>query len=146
MPYTAFFTYFPEIAEKETRVIQFFSGSELAGDTLVLFELYCDEPKCDCRRVMLNVFSEKRKEYVATIAFGWENEAFYKKWYPYGNKDDIKELKGPALNTMSRLTDISEFVFKTVAEEVLPQQDYIDRIERHYYLFRKQVDKQKKRK
>jgi len=40
MPYTAFFTFFPEIAEKETRVIQFFNGSELAGDTLVLIEMF----------------------------------------------------------------------------------------------------------
>jgi len=146
MPYTAFFTFFPEIAEKETRVIQFFNGSELAGDTLVLIEMFCDEPKCDCRRVMLNVFSEKRKEIVATIAFGWENEAFYKKWYPYGDANDIKELKGPALNSMSQMTDISEFVFKTVNEQTLSQQSYIDRIVRHYNLFRKRIEKQKTKK
>ncbi|MFZ4547061.1 MAG: hypothetical protein ACOYN4_06490 [Bacteroidales bacterium] len=140
MPYTAFETYFPEIAEKETRVIQFFEGTELAGDTLILIEMFCDEPKCDCRRVMLNVFSEKRKEFVAAIAFGWENERFYKKWYPYGNENDIKELKGPALNAMSRTTDISEIVLKSVTELVLSQQNYIDRVKEHYYIFRKHIE------
>jgi len=62
MPYLAFDTYFPEIARKETRCIQIFDDPELIGDQFILMELFCDEPKCDCRRVMLNVISENRRK------------------------------------------------------------------------------------
>ena len=80
MPYTMFYDRFPDIAEKETRNLIVFNEPDLPPDTYALTELYCDEPGCDCRRVMFNILSEKRKEFVAVIAYGWETEDYYRKW------------------------------------------------------------------
>jgi hypothetical protein len=111
MPYASFHTYFPEIASKETRCIQIFSDQKLADDNFILMELFCDEQKCDCRRVMLNVFSEKRKEFVAVINYGWESEKYYENWFGSYDKEIIYELKGPSINTLSVRTDITEEIF-----------------------------------
>src|SRR6266404_4782011 len=46
-----------------------------------LLEYYCDEPGCDCRRVVLDaVSSDLHQRVFASIHFGWESLAFYRKW------------------------------------------------------------------
>lgn len=62
MPYTLFRDRFPEIAKKETRSIMVLEDAELPKDHYLLMELYCDEPECDCRRVMFYIFSEEVKK------------------------------------------------------------------------------------
>ena len=81
MPYTSFHEKFPEIAEKETRVMTTVADTELPKGNYALYESYCDEKGCDCRRVFLNIFSERRNELVAVIAYGWENSKFYADWF-----------------------------------------------------------------
>lgn len=56
MPYTSFYEKFPEIAEKETKVITAIADPELPEGNYALIESYCDEIDCDCRRVFLNIF------------------------------------------------------------------------------------------
>ena len=80
MPYALFHERFPTIAEKETRSITIIQNPELPNDSYGLIESYCNEPDCDCRRVFLNVLSERQKKVLAVIAFGWESEKFYAKW------------------------------------------------------------------
>ncbi len=70
IPYTSFHEKFPEIAERETRVITSINDSESPSGDYGLLELYCDEAGCDCRRVFFNVYSEKRNKIVAVIAYG----------------------------------------------------------------------------
>jgi hypothetical protein len=139
MPYSAFYTYFPDIAEKETRCIQIFNDLELAGDKFILVELFCDEPKCDCRRVMLNVISENRRKPVAVINFGWEKELFYKKWYGKYDREMIHELKGPSINTLSQRTDITDKIFDRV-KVTLEDDFYVKRIIEHYIMFREHIE------
>ena len=38
----------------------------------VFLEFYCVDPTCDCRRVILNVLSEKHSKYLATINYSFE--------------------------------------------------------------------------
>ncbi|PYT04702.1 MAG: hypothetical protein DMF60_14460, partial [Acidobacteria bacterium] len=45
-----------------------------------LLEYYCDEPDCDCRRVVLDAVSDYGGRIFASIHFGWETLAFYRKW------------------------------------------------------------------
>ena len=80
MPFTPFYNKFPEIAEEETRSITIFNDPKFSNDSFGLVESYCDEIGCDCRRVFLNVYSEKQNKMLAVITFGWENEKFYSNW------------------------------------------------------------------
>ena len=82
MPYAFFHEHFPEIAERETRTITILeqSPSLLPPGDYSLVEMYCDDHKCDCRRVFFYVVSPTKKEPVAVIAYGWERRKFYAKW------------------------------------------------------------------
>lgn len=62
MPYAMFNDRFPNIGKRETRILTVLNDPDLPPDNYALTELYCDEPGCDCRRVMFNVFAEGRKE------------------------------------------------------------------------------------
>ena len=75
MPYVPFTKFFPELAPKETRTITILRDGDydLPGDEYAYVESFCDEPGCDCRRVFLVVYSSKRNQMVAVIAYGWES-------------------------------------------------------------------------
>ena len=59
MPNVMFCQYFPEIAKMETRGIKIFdnSGTNLPAGDYGFPEMFCDEPGCDCRRVLFSVIS-----------------------------------------------------------------------------------------
>lgn len=41
-------------------------------------ELYCNEPGCDCRRVLIQIISPpENPKVLASIGYGWEDEKFY---------------------------------------------------------------------
>ncbi len=101
MPYTVFYDRFPDIAERDTRSLIVLDDPDLPPDTYALTELCCDDPGCDCRRVMFNVFADKRKEFVAVIAYGWERKYYYGEWAGENTPEVIKELKGPVLDRLS---------------------------------------------
>jgi len=101
MPYIPFYEKFPEIAEKETRVITAINDPELHHGDYGLLESYCDEAGCDCRRVFFNVYSERRNELVAVIAYGWEDSKFYADLFGGNDPKIIEELNGPILNSSS---------------------------------------------
>jgi len=143
MPYTAFHDFFPEIAERETRTLTVFKNNqwELPAAQYSLIEMFCDEPGCDCRRVMFYVLSSKFGKLVAVIAYGWESEKFYTKWI--GQKISPKmmqELKGPALNTLSPQSKIAPLILQLIIETVLQDQIYIERVKRHYKMMRDLID------
>jgi len=139
MPYEPFYERFPEIAEKETRTVMFMNDPELSDDTYALIELYCNEPNCDCRRVFFNLFSEKRKEIVAVIAYGWESRAFYREWFGDDDEKIIDDLKGPALNLGSPQSELAPKLLEKI-ELVLEDEAYVSRLKRHYRMFKETVD------
>jgi len=141
MPYAPFHERFPEIAEKETRAITVLSNPELPSDTYVLTEAYCDELECDCRRVFLNVISFKQKKPLATIAFGWESKKYYAKWMGDNDPRTIMELKGPALNLASPQSKLAPALLNQI-NVVLKDRSYIERLKRHYKLFKDALKKE----
>ena len=141
MPYVPFYEYFPEIAEKETLVLIVFDDPELPLAEYGLVELFCDEPGCDCRRVFFNVISSKTKKLMAVIAYGWENKRFYEKWFGGRDPQIIKELKGPSLNLASMQSKLAPVLLNRV-EHVLQDTNYVNRIKRHYEIFREAIEKQ----
>jgi hypothetical protein len=140
MPYAFLYSRLPQIAEAETRTITILNHGgvlERFGvppGTYAFREMFCDEPGCDCRRVMWWVASEKRDE--AVIAWGWESRAFYGRWIGDGDPESIRQLQGPALNLGSDQTELADGLLRLTSEVLLKDREYIERVKRHYQQFR----------
>jgi hypothetical protein len=145
MSYILFHNYFPELAERETRSLTVLPGSNLGlppGEYGFL-EMYCDEPGCDCRRVFLHVVCSFRKDAQAVVAWGWEDLDFYLRWFKYGDLADAAELKGPELNALSPATELAPALLELVRNVLLKDPEYVERIKRHYQMFREEIDRPK---
>ena len=142
MPYAMFSSYFPDVAERETRMIIVTDGSPfgLPPAEYAFLEMYCDEKGCDCRRVFWSVFTSQRMDIVAVIAYGWEPEDFYAGWLGDDDPLVIKELKGPALNMASPQSDLAPGILKLVEDVLLNDTSYLERIKTHYKMFRENID------
>ena len=143
MSYAPFFEYFPEIAKDETRVITIMGKSswKLPPAEYAFLEMFCNEPGCDCRRVMFTVMSSLDKERPkAVIAYGWEKKRFYVKWLRDTDPAMIRDLIGPVLNLGSPESDISQTLLKLFKDVLLKDKQYIERVKRHYFLVREKID------
>jgi len=73
-----FILFFPEVAKRETLSLRVRDVTDppdprrLPADEYAFPELYCVDPGCDCRRVMLNVVCRSRQVHVATINHAFE--------------------------------------------------------------------------
>jgi hypothetical protein len=112
---------------------------DLSDDEFGLIETYCSDLHCDCRRVLFTVLSRKREEMVAVIAYGWENRDYYVRWFGYDEPSIIRELKGPALNTASRQSELAPALVEAV-REIVADPAYVERLKRHYRMFKESVD------
>jgi len=54
MQFVPFYEYFPGVAERETRELVVSGPSSTLSSGYALLEMYCKDPECDCRRVMLS--------------------------------------------------------------------------------------------
>jgi len=143
MPYAFFHEHFPEIAERETRsiTVQENSALGLPPGEYGFLDMYCNERKCDCRRVFLYVVSPTKKEPVAVIAYGWESRKFYARWMGDDDPEIIKALQGPILNMGSPQSSSAPAILKIVKDIILQDSAYIERIKTHYRMFRDKVDR-----
>ena len=141
MPYAGFHNFFPEIARRETRSVAITDPSlPLPPGEYGLIEMYCDEPGCDCRRVFLCVTASFRKGPEAVVAYGWEDEAFYARWMKDDDPLVLKTLKGPTLNLGSPASELALAILDLIEDVVLKDEAYIERLKRHYRMFRDVVD------
>jgi hypothetical protein len=143
MPFAQFGEYFPEEARRETRSVTILPGSEfgLPSDEYVFLEMYCDEPRCDCRRVLFYVVAHSRGTVQAVIGWGWEDAAFYARWMKFGDKSLAALMKGPALNPLSPATELAPALLELVRNVLLKDPEYVERIKRHYQMVRAKIDK-----
>jgi hypothetical protein len=121
-----FYSRYPEVADRETRVI-IVNGDDLPlpADGYALDELYCADPACDCRRVMLKVYAESSGAHLATI-----NHAF-----DVPDDDEPQTFLDP-LNPQSACADD---LLDLVEGVNLRDADYVARLERHYRMFKESV-------
>lgn len=139
MEYGAFVQECPEIAKAETRQLNVLDDErDLPRGRYLLFELFCTDPACDCRRVFFNVVHVETDRLVAVIAYGWEDRAFYREWYGRDVTHMIDDLKGPTLNLASPQSEIAPDVLEAV-EPLLEDEEYIERIERHYRIYKRSI-------
>ena len=61
MFFAPFYELFPELAPRETRSVTIKNDPSLPDGEYGLIEAYCNEPGCDCRRVMFNIFTSDSK-------------------------------------------------------------------------------------
>jgi hypothetical protein len=124
-----FDTVFPAIAENEVRVFHVHDHGELPRGAYLLREFYCNEPACDCRRVLLQVYWAEGKRVAATI-----NYAFEPSKPPF---DDEPQISLDLLNPQS---DVSEVLFDMFEEMITTDRAYHDRLVRHYEMWKRVVD------
>ena len=144
MAYVPFHDYFPKLAERETRAIHLFEGGPFPAiprGEYGLLEAFCDDPDCDCRRVMWSVASSREQGIVAVIAYGWESRQFYQEWYGSNNASVIAEMCGPVLNLASLQAAFAPAILDMITQIVLPDKKYLERVKRHYALFRGKIGK-----
>lgn len=140
MAYEPFYERFGDLALMETRSITMHNDPTLPDDDFGFLEAYCNDENCDCRRVFFNVASRKRNEIVGVIAWGWESKAFYAKWYRQNDPEIVEELKGPILNPTSQQSELAPALLQAVRDILLKDPAYIDRLKRHYRIFKEEVD------
>lgn len=141
VPYTSFHLYFREIAEKETRTMTILHEDDiLPKGAYGLVEMYCDDPDCDCRRVFLEVYDWEQGKSMASIAYGWERQDFYRRWIRMDNPVIIQELQGPVLNDGSPQSRHAPAFLNLVEDVILSDPAYIARLKRHYQIFKEKVD------
>lgn len=135
-----FWDRFPGVAASETRTIILpYPQGGLPAGSYGFLELYCTDPKCDCRRVLLQVRSEDQpKTVLATINYGWESVAFYAQWL-HADQEGARETKGPYLDPLNPQSKFSPSFLRLFQTVVLQDKAYIQRLERHYTMFKQQL-------
>src|SRR4030065_561138 len=109
---------FRDQAIAETRVITTRAYPGLPDDEYALLESYCPDPKCDCRRVMLNVLPRHQAQsFLAAISFGFDRDG---------------EMAGPFLDPLNPQSRYAEILLDLVMARVLTDSAYIARLESHY--------------
>jgi hypothetical protein len=120
-----------EVADRETRTLQVVDmpGPVIPGrlpvDTYAFVELFCVDPGCDCRRVMLNVYSESSKAHLATINYAFEPPT--KEW------DHPEQV---FLDPLNKQTPLAPGILEAFKHVVLKDDAYVQRLIRHYQMIK----------
>jgi hypothetical protein len=133
-----FHQFFPEVARTETRSVTVEGSPSLPAGDYGFFESYCDDPSCDCRRAVINVYrSDDFSKIWATISYGWEPIGFYRRWL--GSHHALAdEFKGPALDRFQPQTAYAPALCDLFAT-LLSDGAYVERLRRHYALVKGQT-------
>ncbi len=132
---------FPDIAEEETRSLTLLNVAGIPRGTYTFVESYCAEPGCDCRRVFFSVVDWSIREIKAVISYGWEDVAFYTQWLGRNDPDVLRDLKGPALNPLSKQSELAPALLEQMPL-LLSDPAYVARIKRHYKMFKEAVNRE----
>lgn len=144
MPMVPFYTMFRDLAYREMRSVTLLEDQNgLPAGTYGFLEFYCNEPGCDCRTVFLNVVTpdmEPQGDFLATINYGWEPIAYYTKWL-HGDRESARMMKGPSLSSaMVRQSKLAPALLDLFKRVVLADEAYMERLKRHYWLFREAIE------
>ncbi len=72
MTMIAFDVLFPDVAREESRSITVLEDVRLAPGSYLLRDALCVEPRCDCRRVLLQIWHGEQTRQVLTLNYGFE--------------------------------------------------------------------------
>ncbi|MDA0349822.1 MAG: hypothetical protein O3C43_22350 [Verrucomicrobia bacterium] len=136
-------------AWNETRVLTVKDpGFGLPPGEFAFVEFYCADPSCDCRRVVLQVWSKDTLgQSLASISYGWEDEAFYTEWN-HGDAQMGRDMKGPELEFFQPQSNLADKLLHQFKETIMSDKAYLKRLETHYAFAKEKqtVKPRKKRK
>lgn len=139
MPMQPFFSVFLDLAARETRTLTVQRSEVLPAGEYGFVEFYCNEIDCDCRRVLVQVMRPDTGDTVwATINYGWEKKAFYDKWA----KEDRDHCTGAYLDPLNPQTEYADELLDVFLYNIDNNGAYIDRLKRHYAMFKKAITAQ----
>lgn len=124
---------FPELGTNETRTVTTAGLQGLPADEYALLELYCNEPGCDCRRVLIEVIARSTGDTLGIINFGWENREFYKQ--NLGLDEYAREVTAGSLDPMQPQSPHAPALL-AIVRDVLKDAAYVQRLARHYAMFK----------
>jgi hypothetical protein len=129
-----------ELALNETRSVKVEGTAGLPAGEYGFLELYCDDPACDCQRVMIDVISPQHpREILAVINYGWESAEFYRRWIGKGKSlisdDTARQAQGPLLDPLNKQGDHAPALLR-LFQMLIQDEKYVQRLKRHYMLFR----------
>ncbi len=139
MFFKSFIDFFPEIAEKETRRITIRNDPQIPDGEYAFIDSYCENKDCDCRRVYFDVIQidpDYEPIHAATISYGWEDLDFYLSWSPDIPPERAVAMKGPILQPYQNQSQYAQRFLELFEIKFLIDQAYIERIKRHYALFK----------
>lgn len=132
-----FYSAFPELAQRETRVaiVPVTQGNTPAG-RYAFMEFFCSDRGCDCRRALIEVVEESNHNTIlATINFGWESANFYAQRLG-GDQESAAEIRAASLDPLNAQSDLAESLLALFRQIVRSDQAYVDRLARHYQMFK----------
>jgi hypothetical protein len=138
MEFHSFHSLLPKIAEKETRFVSIPTGSNVPHGDYAFLDVHCADKTCDCRRVFINVMQMTPKDanHIATISYGWESFAFYRKWSGGMTNDMLTEFKGPCLDSYQKQSPLAPYFLDFFKNMVVTDAAYVNRLKKHYKLFK----------
>jgi hypothetical protein len=99
-------------------------------------EWFCEDPHCDCRRVLVQVVPAGHPERVlATINYGWEPVEFYTHWM-HGDEQSGHEIAGGSLDPLHPQSEHAEELIAIFRDMVATDPEYVARLACHYALFK----------
>jgi hypothetical protein len=125
----AFEIAFPTLAKNEMRALRSFDHKDLPQGSYLFHEFYCNEPRCDCRRVILQVYWVEGKRIAASINYGFEPSE-----PPF---DDEPQISLDPLNPQSESADV---ILQMFEEMISSDPTYRNLLIRHYELWKRVVD------
>jgi hypothetical protein len=134
---TPFHSRFLDLAAHETRSLHVISGgSKLPMGEYTLLEWFCEDPACDCRRVLVQVVPAGRPKVVlAVINYGWESAEFYTQWM-HGDAEAGNDIAKASLDPLHPQSVYSDHLLELFRDIVDTDADYVARLARHYELFK----------
>jgi hypothetical protein len=129
----------PKIAEKETRFVTIHNDPNVPDGEYAFLDVHCADKTCDCRRVFIFVIQVNpayKQGQVATISYGWESFAFYRKWSHGLTNDMLQEFKGPALDSYQKQSPYAPYFLEFFKNMIANEPTYINRLKKHYNLFK----------
>lgn len=135
MAMSAFYRRCLETARRETRNITTFGDPRLPDGQYIFTELYCDDPNCECRRVMLLVQPVGRLDVaLATLTYGWESAEYYGEWVR--DVEIGKQMAVLALEILAEQSPYAEAFLEFAQKNLIEDPVYMERLKRHYAEFR----------
>jgi hypothetical protein len=139
MYFEPFRNFYRALADDEMRLIHVYDGGDIPAGSYGLLEQYCANPACDCRRVIFAVLCRETVSVDATISYSWEDRSFHKQMWEWASEEELDKMTRPSLEPTGPQAAHAAALRDFVAEFVLIDPEYVERLKRHYKMFKAHI-------